>query len=474
MNSLIRMTALQIVDLLRRGEISPLELVELSADRIAQTDDAINALPVLCIERARAHAKQLQRRSAKEISPCDLLGLPIAVKDNVNVEGVPTTHGSKVYAQASPAKTSDPVIERLERHGAIVMGKSNLPEFACGANTFNDVFGITRNPWNTSFCAGGSSGGAAAALASGQVWLATGNDFAGSIRIPAGFCSVVGFRPGPGRVPRLQKQPFSPFSIEGTMARTVADAALMYDAEAGWHPADPLTQPTEHCRHLDAALAPRPPLRMAYSEDLGVAPAIDKQVREICSAAVRALASAGVAVETANLSLEAAARDFEILRAAIYVGRVGHLLKDYRHVIKPEVVENTEQGLALTVSQLVAAEAGHGQVVRQAAAFFETYDVLASPVFLTPAFKAEDRYLPKVEEKVFDEHLTSMVLTYAITMTCCPSICIPCGFTSEGLPVGLQLVGRPRGEADLLSAAAFAEQVFGFAHSTPIEPREHG
>lgn len=471
MESLIQMTALQVVNLLRKREISPLELVEASARRIAETDKSVNAIPVLCLERARKHARALQNRTAADIGPRDLLGLPVAVKDNLDVKGVPTTHGSLVYAAAKPASKSDLVVERLEQNGAIVMGKSNLPEFACGANSFNEVFGVTRNPWDLTKTAGGSSGGAAAALASGQVWLATGNDFAGSIRIPASFCSIVGFRPSPGRLPRLQKQPFSPFSIEGTMARNVADAALMYDAEVGWHPLDPLTQPTPECRYLDAALSPRAPVRIGYSSDLGVAPALDKEVRNICNAAIEKLAVAGVATESANISLKDAAKHFETLRAAIYVGRVGHLLQAYRHLIKPEVVENAEYGFGLTVAQVVAAEAGHGEVVQNTAKFFESYDILASPAFLTPAFPAEDRYLQRVEETTFDNHLSSLVLTYSITMTCCPSICVPCGFTSTGLPVGLQLVGRPRGEYDLFTAAAFAEQVFGVAEVTPIDPR---
>ncbi|HSN40844.1 MAG TPA: amidase, partial [Burkholderiales bacterium] len=241
MQELHKLTATQAVALLRRREVSPLELIDAAAARIEATNPKINALVTLCIDRAREHASRIMRETADDRPPHFLHGLPIAVKDNTDVAGVRCTSGSRIYADRI-APASDLVVQRLEANGAVVIGKSNLPEFAAGGNTFNDVFGATCNPWDTRMSASGSSGGAAAALAAGQVWLATGGDFGGSIRTPASFCSITGLRPSPGMVPRVQKQPFSPLSVEGPMARTVADVALMFDAEAGFHPFDPLSQ----------------------------------------------------------------------------------------------------------------------------------------------------------------------------------------------------------------------------------------
>jgi Asp-tRNA(Asn)/Glu-tRNA(Gln) amidotransferase A subunit family amidase len=222
MHEFIKWTATEAVAKLSRGEVSPLQLLDAAEARIAETNPQINAMVTLCFDRAREHAKRLMNEPRAGRPAGFLHGLPIAVKDNTDVEGVRCTSGSRVY-EHRVAPGSDPVVQRLEAHGAIVVGKTNLPEFAAGGNTFNDVFGATRNPWDTRMSASGSSGGSAAALAAGQIWLATGNDFGGSIRTPAAFCSVSGLRPSPGRVARLQKQPFNPLSVEGPMARTVAD-----------------------------------------------------------------------------------------------------------------------------------------------------------------------------------------------------------------------------------------------------------
>ncbi|HZH07587.1 MAG TPA: amidase, partial [Lautropia sp.] len=261
-----RLTATAAVDLLRKREVSPLELVDAAAARIAETDPHLNAIPILCLERAREQARRLMQHPPKDPPAHFLHGLPVAVKDNVEVEGVACTFGSPIFADHVSVQ-SDLVVQRLESAGAVVIGKTNIPEFAAGGNTSNEVFGITRNPWNTAFTPGGSSGGTAAALAAGQVWLGTGNDFGGSIRTPASFCSLVGLRPTAGLVPRVQKQPYSPLNVEGPLARNVADCALMLECEAGRHPLDPLSAPTVSGSFLRAAASPRRPGRVALSLD---------------------------------------------------------------------------------------------------------------------------------------------------------------------------------------------------------------
>jgi amidase len=470
MQELYKLAATEAVALLKRREVSPLELIDAAEARIAATNPKINALVTLCVERAREHAQRIMKESSRPHPPQFLHGLPIAVKDNTDVAGVRCTSGSRIYAHRI-APASDLVVERLEANGAIVIGKSNLPEFAAGGNTFNDVFGATCNPWDTRMSASGSSGGSAAALAAGQVWLATGNDFGGSIRTPASFCSITGLRPSPGMVPRVQKQPFSPLSVEGPMARNVADVALMFDAEAGFHPLDPLSQVGPHPGFAQAAAQPQRPLRVAFSADLGIAPVVDKEVRAVCQAAAAKLAQDGVTVEEAHPDLGDAKNDFLTLRGAVYIARMAPLLKKYRELLKPEVIENTEFGLRLKLRDVVAAEIAQGEIVRNVAKFFENYDLLLCPTVLCPPFDVSQRYPEELDGVRFTGYMDWLILTYAVTVTACPVMALPCGFTESGLPIGLQVIGKPRGEAALFAAAAYIEALLGVAKLTPIEPR---
>jgi amidase len=468
-HELSKLGAVQMTELLRKREVSPTELVEIAAARISETDPKLNALPTLCIERALAHAREIEKRTASESPPHYLYGLPIAVKDNVEVAGVRTTFGSPIYANHVPAD-SDIVVQRLEQNGAIVIGKSNLPEFAAGGNTFNEVFGATRNPWDVRMSASGSSGGSAAALASGQVWLATGSDFGGSIRTPASFCSVTGLRPSPGVVAKRRPQPFSPLPVEGPLARTVADVALMLDAEAGPHPLDPLSRERHGGGYLDAAQRPRVPARIAFSVDLGIAPAVDPELRSVCQAAADKIAAAGANVEPAHPDLHDAERIFQVLRGEIYVARMGALLDKHRDLLKQEIIENTEYGLRLTIAELAAAEIAHGKLLDRMAAFFGDYDLLICPAVICPPFDVQTRYIAELGGVKFATYMGWQILTTAITATLCPVLALPCGFTSSGLPIGLQVVGRPHGEHALLAHGAWLEEVLGVAGRTPIDP----
>jgi amidase len=470
MHEFIKWTASEAVTRLGSGEVSPLELIDAAEQRIADTNPRINAMVTLCLERAREHAHRLMNEPRAGRPAGFLHGLPIAVKDNTDVGGVRCTSGSKVFVQRI-APNSDPVVKRLEAHGAIVIGKTNLPEFAAGGNTFNEVFGATRNPWDTRMSASGSSGGSAAALAAGQVWLATGNDFGGSIRTPAAFCSVAGLRPGPGMVARLQKQPFNPLSVEGPMARTVADVALMFDAEAGFDARDPLSPRDPLPSFAQCAAEPRKPLRVAVSTDLGVAPVVDREVRAMIRAVADKLAGEGVVVEEAHPDLSDAARHFLTLRGAVYIARIAPLLEQNRHLLKPEVVENAEFGLGLKLADVVAAEIAQGEIIRRTAVFFGDYDALICPATLCPPFPVELRYPESWDGVSFDGYMGWLALTCAVTMTACPVLSLPCGFTASGLPLGLQMIGKPRGEAALFAQGAWLENLLGLAHLTPLDPR---
>ncbi len=470
MDDLYKLTACEAVKLLRTKQVSPLELVDASIARIERTNPHINAVVTPCYERARERAQRVMRKPRSDASPGYLHGLPIAVKDNTDVAGVRCTYGSRIHADRI-ATESDLVVQRLEENGAIVIGKTNLPEFAAGGNTFHDVFGATRDPWDVRMSASGSSGGSAAALASGQTWLATGNDFGGSIRSPASFCSVTGLRPSPGMVARVQKQPFSPLSVEGPRARTVSDVALMFDAEAAFHPRDPLSQTGPHPIYSAAAAHPTRPARIAYSTDLGIAPAVDPEVKNLCTAAAQRFAQDGVIVDETCPDLRDAGPNFLILRGAVYIARMAPLLGQHRDLLKREVIENTEYGLGLKLSDVVQAEIAHGEIARRMAAFFQQYDALVCPAVLCPPFEVGLRYPELVNGVRFDGYMDWLVLTYAVTMTTCPVMSLPCGFTRSGLPVGLQVIGKPRGEAPLFSIAAHFENLLGVSGLTPIDPR---
>lgn len=468
---LFRLTATETVKRLERREVSPLEAVDAAIARIEATNGALNAIVTPCYDRARADARRLMQQAYTGRSTRGYLhGLPIAVKDNTDVAGVRCTAGSRIHAE-SIADESDLVVRRLEEHGAIVIGKTNLPEFAAGGNTFNEVFGATRNPWDTRMSASGSSGGSAAALAAGQVWLATGNDFGGSIRTPASFCSVTGLRPSPGMVPRVQKQPFSPLSVEGPMARTVADVALMFDAEAGFHPVDPLSQVGPHPSYAEAAARPRRPRRVAFSVDLGIAPLVDTEVAAACRSAATRLAADGIDVVEAHPDLRDAGENFLTLRGAVYIARMAPLLARQRELLKPEIIENTEFGLGLSARDVVAAELVQGEVLRRAARFFDEYELLIAPSVLCPPFDVNRRYIEAWDGVAFEGYMGWLVLTYAVTMMACPVMAMPAGFTASGLPVVVQVIGPPRSEERLFSMAAHIEHLLGVAGLTPIDPR---
>ncbi|MFZ5792356.1 MAG: amidase [Pseudomonadota bacterium] len=470
-DELVRLTACGAVDLLRQGEVSPLDLVEASLARIEQVNPKINAIVTLCAERARNQARRLMATKPKAADERRwLAGLPFAVKDLNDVAGVRTTYGSPIFADNVPER-SDIMVERLEANGGIPIGMSNTPEFGAGANTFNEVFGETLNPWNTSLNAGGSSGGSAAALATGEVWLATGSDLGGSLRTPASFCSVVGLRPSPGRVAAGPAEiKFDTLSVNGPMARNVEDVALMLDAMVGWHVEDPLSLEAPLASFREAAAARIAPRRVAFSPDLGVTP-VAPETRAICKAAAERFAELGAIVDEACPDFSGVPQAFQTLRAVDYVAAMRPLYERQREKLKPDVIWNVERGLKLTTEEIGRALIRRGRLYAQMVEFFSTYDLLLAPAACTPPLDVKIRWVREVDGQRFDNYVEWLKLASVITMTSCPAVAIPAGFTKDGRPVGLQLVGRPRGEAALLSAAAALEEVLDLARLTPIDPK---
>jgi len=466
--ALFRSTARAIVDRLNSGEITPFDLLDVLERRIAEVDGKVNALPILCFDRAREQAKTLMQQPAG--SRGLLAGMPIPIKDLTNVAGVRTTQGSPIYKDHVPPR-SDIVVERLEENGAVVYAKSNTPEFGAGANTFNEVFGATRNPFDLSRSAAGSSGGAAVALATGTAWLAHGTDMGGSLRNPASFCGVVGMRPSIGRVAHSPAFKIDRnLTVHGPMARNVEDLALLLDAMSGEHPADPLSLPSLPSSFLSAARSGKRPKRVAWSADLGITP-VDPEVAAITRKAACRFAEAGVIVEEAHPDLREAHECFHVLRAFDFAVSKAALLRSHRDQLKPEVIWNIEEGLKLSVEQLERAEAQRLAMTMRTLEFFKTYDLLLAPATIVAPFPLENRYVAECAGRKFDNYVQWLGIVYAITLACCPALSLPCGFTASGLPVGLQVVAPPRGEAQLLAGARVLEDMLGLRGTTPIDPR---
>jgi amidase len=475
LSGLHELTATEAVALLRRGEVSPLELVEASAARIAAVEPAVNAMPTLCIERARDHARRLMRGEGRALegAPGWLGGLPVSIKDLTEVAGVRTTYGSPLYADHVPTE-SHPVVRRIEAHGGIVIGKSNTPEFGAGGSTFNEVFGRTRNPWNTALTCAGSTGGGAVSLATGEVWLAQGTDHAGSLRRPGTYCSVVGLRPSPGRVTRgTRDNLFSPLSVQGPMARNIPDLALFLDSMAGWCIEDPLTYdaPAESHAAAVADAERRRPARIAYSADFNGALPVDRETRAICAAAVRRFEELGCIVEEAAPALGELPEAMLVLRSQHFVVDRELQLARHRDALKPDIVWNTERGLAATPSRLAWAERERAAFYRRMAALFARYDVFVTPGAPTPAFDVMLRAPERIAGRPLDNYLGGSMLNAAITMAGCPAVAVPCGFDQHGRPVGLQIAAPPRQEARALVAAALFERLSGLDRLVPLDPR---
>ena len=465
--SLVSRTATEIVDLLTLGAITPLECLEALETRIANVDPRVNALPTLAFEQARAHAKALTEKPVKERGR--LAGLPVAIKDLNDVAGVRTTYGSPIFKNHVPTK-NDIMVDTIEHEGGVIYAKTNTPEFGAGANTFNEVFGRTLNPWNTKLSAAGSSGGSAVALKTGMAWLAHGSDMGGSLRTPAGFCGVVGMRPSPGRVAHNPSNMVdSLLFIEGPMARNVEDLALFLDAMTGESPRDPISLPRTSQRYLAAARSGPKPVRVAYSKDLGITP-IDPEIAEICEKAALRFRDAGVLVEEAHPDVSDAHECFGILRAAAFAAMHADNLKNHRDLLKPEIVWNIEKGLELTMADIVKAEIQRAKMLKSANDFFETYDLLLVPTAIVPPYPVEQRYIEECNGHKFNNYIEWLGIVYAITLTTCPALSLPCGFTKAGLPVGLQVVARPRGEAQVLAGAKILETILNL-DLKPIDPR---
>ncbi|MFL3648877.1 MAG: amidase [Oceanospirillaceae bacterium] len=456
--NLIARSALQLVVALRCEQVSPHELLDALEQQINLVDGAINALPTLCFKRARKHADALMQ---KPVSQRGLLcGLPVAIKDLNQVAGVIISMGSPIFKDRV-AINSDYMVEQIEQQGGIIYAISNSPEFGAGGNTFNDVYGFTRNPKDLAMTVAGSSGGAAAALASGSAWLAQGSDNAGSLRSPAGYCGIVGMRPSIGRVANgPSATPYDSMAVNGPMARNVEDVALFLDAMSEEDSRDPFSLPKPKIGFLTTAQMRKRPLKVAFSPDLGITP-VDPEIASICEQAAMKFKAMGAQVDFVSPDFTGVHSSYQTLRAHSFAMALGGLYKDNPSSFKAEIVENIERGLNLTAAEIAQAELTRGVLRARMGVFFEDYDLLLCPTSIVPPFPVEQRYVDSCNGVEFSTYIDWLAIVYAITLVSLPALSLPCGYTESGMPVGLQMICRHRGDADLLSYALSLQDQFG-------------
>ncbi|MEV5891042.1 amidase [Nonomuraea fuscirosea] len=458
MSELHYLTATELAQLIRTRQVSAVDVVRAHLDRIDQVNPHVNAVVTLVADQALQAAEAADSVLRREGPAGPLHGVPVAHKDLADTAGIRTTYGSPLFADHVPDR-DDVVVQRLRAAGAITMGKTNTPEFGTGSHTVNEVFGATRNPYDLSKSAGGSSGGAAAALATGMVALADGSDMGGSLRNPASFCNVVGLRPTPGRVPsHSDTAAWYTLSVPGPMARTVDDVTLMFGAIAGFDRRSPYS--------IKEVFAPEPEegvagLRVAWSPDLGGLP-VDERTAAVTATAPGVLERLGARVEQVELDLSGAEEAFRTYRAWFYL-----LAHGDKSGLGPNTAWNVEQGREVTGAGLVRAEVARSGLYQRMAAFFDTYDVLIAPVSQVPPFPVEQPHVSEINGEPLPDYLAWMRSAYWISVLHAPAASVPAGFTGDGLPVGVQIVGRPFEDARVLRVARAFEQATGHGLRRP-------
>jgi len=460
--------ATELVRLFRARAVSPLEAMQALLARIDAVNPRINAIVTLVREEALAGARRATAALKRSATLGPLHGVPVAIKDVTLTKGIRTTFGSTLFADHVPDVDALSV-ERLRAAGAIIVGKTNTPEFAYGPNTFNDVFGATRNPWNPARTAGGSSGGAGAALATGMVPIAEGTDLGGSLRGPASFCGVVGFRTTPGLVPRYpETMAWDTYSVAGPMARTIADTARMLTVMAGPDDRSPISYPVDTAAFERAVKGPTVKRwRIAWSPDLGKLLEVDPEVAAVCADAVATFRALGARVEEASPDMSEVPEIVRLTRGLLMVARHAEKLEKHRERLQAGLVRNTDEGLALTPREIADGEILRSRLWQRVRAFLDTRDLLVTPTMAVPPFPIEQPHAMAIAGRPVGSAMQRSYLTYAFSVLGLPAISIPAGFTRDGLPVGLQLVGRRRGEAMVLRAAAAFEAARPWAHLRP-------
>ncbi len=456
MSALCDHSAVELRRMIGEKAISPVELLASCRERIEQVNGSVNAVVATCYERAEAEAKAAEAAVVRGDALGSLHGLPIGIKDLVLTEGLRTTFGSPQFEQFVP-EADERQVEAVRAAGAVVVGKTNTPEFGAGANTFNAVYGTTGNPFDPAKTCAGSSGGSAVALATGMVPLATGSDMGGSLRNPAAYCGIVGMRPSPGAVSdETGLLGWSPLGVQGPMARSVDDLALLFQAMAADDPRDPLGYPLDR-----NALHPLPEIdlsdiKVAISEDLGFAP-VDNDIRATFKTKIDQLQTPFASVKQVNPPLAGADEVFEVNRALSFVAAHKQTYYDNPDVLGPNIIANVEQGLLMSLADVARAMADHTAIYKRFIAFMEDYDVLICPAMAVPPFPHGQLYPTEINGETLRTYFHWLALAYGLTLTSHPVVCLPAGLDHTGMPFGLQICGKRGGDARVLAIARALE-----------------
>ena len=462
-DNLWKKNAEDILNLLEKKEINLEELLSSNLKRIEEVNPKVNAVVTLCDKES---AKIIDTKK-NELQNTLLQGMPVLIKDNTDVKGVRTTYGSRIFSDHIPLE-SDIVVKTLENKGGIVLGKTNIPEFAAGSHTYNNLFGTTKNPWNVKLSAGGSSGGSAAALATGMAWFATGTDLGGSLRNPASWCGIVGLRPTPGLIPHgPSTTSFSNLSVNGPMARNITDLSIFLDAMVDHNNRDPLSfkkSGTSYYKNLNYFSDKL--FSIGCTEDFGIFPC-DKEVRDMTKNTIKLLESLGHNVSNNFPDMKDSEETFQILRAYLFYASYNFLLEEDLSLIKDEVLWNIEKGKQLNINDLQKAEKARNTIYQNTMKFFDTHDFLIAPSSIITPFNINEPWVKKVENIEFNNYVSWLMIAACISLTGCPSISISTSFSKEGAPYGVQIVAPPHQEAKLLSFAKTIEEAINISNMIP-------
>jgi len=463
------MPAHKLAKLIKTKKLSPVEVIQKFLDRIEKINPKVNAYCTVAADYALEEAREAEKKILSCVPIGQLHGVPVAIKDVTLTKGIRTTFGSRLYKDYVPNLDSL-VVQRLKDAGAIILGKTNTPEFAAGGSTYNDLFGATRTPWNTDYNSGGSSGGSAAAIAAGLCPIAEGNDLGGSLRIPASFCGIVGLRPSPGRVPLYPNDLYwDDMSVEGPMARTVSDVALMLDAISGMDKRTPMAMLSREESFYDSTTGKLDcNFKIAWAGSLDLTP-VDNEVLGITMGAIDVFKMLGSSVAEDYPDFSGLQETAAVLRgvrfAALYHDQLNN--PEFIEQVNPNIIGNIRQGLSLSGEDVAKAEKHRSVLWRKMLDFFADYDLLILPTVPVKPFPAETAYPTEINGKAMESYIDWIMLTYAFSVTGLPAISIPCGWTEDGFPVGLQIAGRPGGERDVLVAAAAFEQARPWQEKKP-------
>jgi len=457
MSDICFLNATEMASLLRDKKLSAREIMEASLKQIDLVNPKVNAVVTLVAEQALENARKADDAQAKGLPLRPLHGLPVAHKDLLDTAGIRTTYGSRIFRDHVPSQDAI-IVERAKTAGAITIGKTNTPEFGAGSQTFNGVFGATRNPYDLTKTCGGSSGGAAVALACGMTPLADGTDNGGSLRNPAAYSGIVGFRPSPGRVPmHADGNPWSTLSVHGPMARTVPDVALFLSAIAGSDARCPISIAEPGSQFASDLERDFKGVRVAWFRDLSGVP-FDKRVRTAVDAQRTVFENLGCLVEEAEPDLSEANQAYHTLRAYGFLSAHAENIRKHRDLIKDTILFEYHRGLKLTASDLAQATAQRAAVWDRMRVFQKKYEYFIVPTTQVPPFDLSQEYVTEIEGDKMETYIDWMRCCYLITVTEAPSLSVPCGYTPEGLPVGLQIVGRHRGDWSVLQMGHAFEQ----------------